>query len=143
MRLRHPMLRNLELHARMQESLRAFVDVESNPATGSLLLRFDPADTEMESRIRAAVAAIVAAITPPSAEPHAPTATSARRESAPVLNARAKREINRVAKVGSLAAMAVSIAALRSSRKLHAQAGYLSVFLMLTHAAFHWRRAFR
>nr|WP_246781429.1 hypothetical protein [Rhodoblastus sphagnicola] len=141
--MRHAILRNRAVHAQFVERLGELAEVESNPATGSLLLRFDPADADMEARIRAEVAAILGDLALSSAEPEAAKAAPARADSGEWLDRRAKREINRVAKIGSLAAMAVSIAALRSSRKLHAQAGYLSVFLMLVHTAFHWRRAFR
>ncbi|MCW2318062.1 hypothetical protein M2322_003629 [Rhodoblastus acidophilus] len=139
-RLRHPMLRNRDAHARFHDRLRELAEVESNPAAGSLLLRFDPADAGLNARIRAEIAALFGEAAPSSAPP---SAAPERRSNAPVLNARAKWEINRVAKIGAIAAMAFSIAALRSSRKLHAQAGALSVFLMLVHVAIHWRRAFR
>jgi len=146
-RLRHPMLRNRKALAQFVERLGKFANVDSNPAVGSLLLRFDPADAEAKARIRAEVAAILGDLDPtrpaeapdPEEDPNEvpPPPGPARRRRA------AKWELNRVAKIGSAAAMAVSLAALSSSRKLHAQAGALSVALMLAHIAVHWRRTFR
>ena len=140
-RLRHPVLRNRDLHVRTVERLRELADVESNPATGSLLLRFDPADADMETRIRAEVATFFGDVEPASEEVSEGDLDAAPRRTEGAGRRRAaKWELNRVAKLGSMASMAVSLAALGSSRKLHAQAGVLSVALMLAHIAVHWRR---
>jgi hypothetical protein len=145
-RLRHPVLRNRDVHARILESLQEFAEIESNPAVGSLLLRFDPTDRDMEARIRAEVAAVFGAAEPPAVEP----ASSAIADPAPTpaLHAprrrrRAKWELNRAAKIGAVASMAVSLAALTTSRKLHAQAGVLAVALMLIHMLVHRRHVLR
>jgi hypothetical protein len=129
-RLRHPLLRDGGRHRALTARLLPLAQVEGNPAIGSLLLYFDPADTGLETRIRAEVAAVLP-IDPspvPAAlpQPH-----------------KAKWQINRAAKIGAVASMAVSLAALGTSRKLHAQAGALFVMMMLTHMATHWRRTFK
>ncbi|MCW2286420.1 hypothetical protein M2323_004215 [Rhodoblastus acidophilus] len=144
-RLRHPALRNRDIHARVLDSLREFADIESNPAVGSMLLRFDPTDAELEARIRAEVAALLGPAEASPAEPGSETAATApppaphgsRRRR------RAKWELNRAAKIGAVASMALSLAALKSSRKLHAQAGVLSLALTLIHIVVHRRHVLR
>jgi len=144
-RLRHPVLRNRDVHARVLERLQGFADIESNPAVGSLLLRFDPKDRGMEARIRAEVAAVLGAAAPAADPPSAviadPAPTSA--PHAPRRRRRAKWELNRAAKIGAVMSMAASLAALRASRKLHAQAGVLAVALMLIHILVHRRHVLR
>ena len=54
-----------------------------------------------------------------------------------------KQDLNRLAKIGAVVSMAVSLAALGTSKKLHAQAGYVFVAMMLAHMAVHWRRTFK
>jgi len=148
-RLRHPVLRNRSRHTELCDRLRAYVDLASDPTIGSLLLRYDPADTDMEARIRAEVDALLRV-----AQSRVPTKTQeleahpTASENAPTIRPGPRRihaqsRINRVAKVGALAGIAASLAALGVSRKLHAQIGVLAVAMTLTHAAMHWRRTFR
>ena len=140
-RLRHPLLRDTGRHRALTARLLPLALVEGNPVIGSLLLRFDPADPGMETRIRAEVAAVLpidpSAPASPRASPHMGT-----RIALPQPH-KAKWQINRAAKIGAVASMAVSLAALGSSRKLHAQAGAVFVMMMLTHMATHWRRTFK
>ncbi|AVM74915.1 hypothetical protein [Magnetospirillum gryphiswaldense] len=139
-RLRHPLLRDTGRHRALTARLLPLALVEGNPVIGSLLLRFDPADTSMETRIRAEVAAVLpdpSAPASPRASPH-----MGKRIALPQPH-KAKWQINRAAKIGAVASMAVSLAALGTSRKLHAQAGALFVMMMLTHMATHWRRTFK
>lgn len=136
-RLRHPLLRDRDVRERVLDSLRPLADIASNPAVGSLLLRFDPTDGDREARIRAEVAAMFNTAEPSAAPDPAPAAHAPRRRR------RAKWELNRAAKIGAVASMAVSLAALGSSRKLHAQAGVLSVALTLIHMLVHRRHMLR
>lgn len=136
-RLRHSLLRDPERHSLLYERLRGLVQVTSDPKVGSLLLRYDPADQTMESRIRAEVEAVLAAGGPRSEAMLSDDAALARRRR------QARSKINRVAKIGALAGMTASLAALGVSRKLHAQIGAVAVAMTLAHAAFHWRRTFR
>lgn len=135
-RLRHAILRDGMLHAELVQRLEKLVTVQADPAVGSLLLRFDAADHSMEARIRAEVAAIL-----PRPQPK-PVPHMGRRIALPRPKA-VKQDLNRVAKIGAVVSMAVSLAALGTSKKLHAQAGYVFVAMMLTHMAVHWRRTFK
>ena len=133
-RLRHPLLRDAKRHAALTARLAPLVMVEGDAAVGSLLLRFDPAQRDMPARIRAELAAVwPQEIAAPSPVP---------RRHKPRKN-KAKWEVNRAAKIGAVLSMAVSLAALGSSRKLHAQAGVVFLGMMLTHMAVHWRRTFK
>ena len=140
-RLRHPLLRDTSRHRDLTARLLPLVQVEGNPVIGSLLLRFDPTDTGMETRIRAEVATVLpidpSPPTTPRSSPH-----MGKRIALPQPH-KAKWQINRAAKIGAVASMAVSLAALGSSRKLHVQAGAVFVMMMLTHMATHWRRTFK
>lgn len=134
-RLRHPLLRDAKRHAALTARLAPLAMVEGDAAVGSLLLRFDPAQRDMPARIRAELAAVwpqeIAASPPPVPRRHKPRKN------------KAKWEVNRAAKIGAILSMAVSLAALGSSRKLHAQAGVVFLGMMLTHMAVHWRRTFK
>lgn len=134
-RLRHPLLRDAARHQALADRLRLLADVEGNPATGSLLLRFDPADAGVAARIRAEVAAAL-----PAAAPPAVTAQPLARATGRPRKNRVKWGVNRAAKAGAVTSMVVSLAALSFSKRLHAQAGMASVALMLVHMAVHWRR---
>ncbi|MBR9973322.1 hypothetical protein [Magnetospirillum sulfuroxidans] len=134
-RLRHPLLRDKSRHDALTARLQALAQVEGNPALGSMLLRFDPDDGTMQARIRAEVAAVLPAIARPVPHVAQRIALTAPRK--------AKWEINRVAKIGAMASMAVSLLALGTSKKLHAQAGAVFVAMMLTHMAVHWRRTLK
>jgi hypothetical protein len=148
-RLRHTLLRERSCHAELCNRLRALVDLESDPTIGSLLLRYDPADTAMEARIRAEVDAVLLAVrSRGQTQTQDPDAHSTASENAPLVRHHPRRiharsRINRVAKIGALAGMAASLVALGVSRKLHAQIGVLAVAMTLTHAAMHWRRTLR
>ncbi|MFA6022394.1 MAG: hypothetical protein WC722_19215, partial [Rhodospirillales bacterium] len=96
---------------------------------------FDRDDLAMESRIRAEVAAMLPTTSRPVPHVAQRIALTAPRK--------AKWEINRVAKAGAMASMAVSLLALGTSKKLHAQAGAVFVAMMLAHMAVHWRRTFK
>ena len=147
-RLRHPLLREHARYAALDESLRALVAVEGNPAVGSFLLRYDPANTAMEARIRAEVEAVWAAMAPAGPQ-DLPSGDAERASTAGDPFDRLRRRaqtrmaINRLAKVGALAGMAGTVAALSVSRKLHAQLGVVTIVATLSHLAVHWRRAFR
>ncbi|NEV76895.1 hypothetical protein DYI24_07540 [Rhodopseudomonas sp. BR0C11] len=140
-RLRHRMLRDRSRYAALDNKLRTLVAVDGDPAIGSFLLRYDPADTAMEARIRAEVAAVWATMAPVGT-PDSPTAAND-----PIQRLRRRAQtrstINRVAKVGALAGMAGTVATLGVSRKLHAQMGVVAIAATLTHLAVHWRRTFR
>lgn len=133
-RLRHPLLRDTKRHAALTARLAPLAAVEGDAAVGSLLLRFDPAQRDMAARIRAELAAVW----PKAAVPLVP----APHRHKPRKN-KAKWEANRAAKIGAILSMAVSLAALGSSRKLHAQAGMVFLGMMLTHMAVHWRRTLK
>ncbi len=142
------MLRDRSRYAALDNKLRTLVAVDGDPAVGSFLLRYDPADTAMEARIRAEVAALWATMAPVET-PDSPTAAAevATAASDPIERLRRRAQtrstINRVAKVGALAGMAGTVAALAVSRKLHAQMGVVAIAATLTHLAVHWRRTFR
>jgi hypothetical protein len=148
-RLRHPVLRERSCHTELCNRLRTLVDLESDPTIGSLLLCYDPADTAMEARIRAEVEAVLLAVqSRGQTKTQELDAHSTSSENAPLVRHHPRRiharsRINRIAKVGALAGMAASLAALGVSRKLHAQIGVLAVAMTLTHAAMHWRRTLR
>lgn len=133
-RLRHPLLRDAKRHAALTARLAPLATLEGDAAVGSLLLRFDPALRDMPARIRAELAAVW----PQAAAPQVPTPHRHK----PRKN-KAKWEVNRAAKIGAILSMAVSLAALGSSRKLHAQAGMVFLGMMLTHMAVHWRRTLK
>lgn len=145
-RLRHALLRDAVRHRALTERLQPLAEIEGNVAIGSLLLRFDPADTGLETRIRTEVAAVLpvdpSPLPPAPSRPDRSSPHRGKRIALPQPH-KAKWQINRVAKIGAVASMAVSLAALGTSRKLHAQAGALFVMMMLTHMATHWRRTFK
>lgn len=133
-RLRHPLLRDSKRHAALAARLAPLAAIEGDAAVGSLLLRFDPALRDMPARIRAELAEVWPKATVPQAP--APHRHKPRKN-------KAKWEVNRAAKIGAILSMAVSLAALGSSRKLHAQAGMVFLGMMLTHMAVHWRRTLK
>lgn len=133
-RLRHPLLRDVRRHAALTARLAPLAAIEGDAAVGSLLLHFDPAQRDMPARIRAELAAVWPKATAPQAP--APHRHKPRKN-------KAKWEVNRAAKIGAIVSMAVSLAALGSSRKLHAQAGVVFLGMMLTHMAVHWRRTLK
>lgn len=134
-RLRHPLLRDAVRHRDLAARLRPLAVVDGNPVVGSLLLRFDPADPDAEARIRAEVAAVL----PSTSVPAAPSPSPPRRKR----KRSAKWDVNRIAKLGAVASLALSLAALGGSKRLHAQAGAVFVVLMAVHMAVHRRHLFR
>lgn len=139
-RLRHPALRSPSRHRELMDRLTALDGLrvaENNSAVGSLLVLYDPTRVERmaaEAQVTAAAAAVLelgdAAPPPPDAE----------RKAAALLP---KWPINRVAKIGMLGSLAVSLAALGTGKRLHAGAGALFVALMLIHMAGHRKRLFQ
>lgn len=147
-RLRHAVLRDRARHAALCDRLRPLGDLESDAKVGSLLLRYDPADTAMEARVRAEVDAVLPGglglNQSNSYQGDAENGSSASDLVPPHRRGlRTRSRINRVAKVGALAGMAASLAALGVSRKLHAQIGVFAASMILTHVAMHWRRVLR
>lgn len=130
-RLRHPALRAPARHQDLAARLERLGTVTGNPAVGSLLVRFDPADSSVGPRIDA----VLADMLPVAATTAAPAAPGGRRP--------LKRDINRAAKIGALLSLALSLAALPASRRLHAQAGAVFVALTLLHIGVHWRQTLR
>jgi hypothetical protein len=130
------------LLAALQDALRGRALVEGELANGSLLITAAPGqEAEAEGLVRQ----VVAAQLPQLGDSRTPIAA----QNAAVLGPRRpakrqiKRQVNQWAKVGAVASMAVSLAALGTSRRLHAQAGAVFVGMMLTHMAVHWRRTFK
>jgi hypothetical protein len=148
-RLRHGLLRAAGRHqalcAALQDALRGRALVEGEVAQGSLLITAAPGQ---EAEAEALVRQVVAAQLPELAEnraivPTRPAITPRSQGGSAVRRRPVKRQVNQWAKVGAVASMAVSLAALGTSRRLHAQAGVVFVGMMLTHMAVHWRRTFK
>ncbi|MGQ9368063.1 HMA2 domain-containing protein [Azospirillum sp. ST 5-10] len=134
-RVRHPRLRqaerNRELASRLDgaDGLRV---AERNPATGSLLLLYDPAylvPSQAEARVAAAAAAVL------DAEGTAPP-----RPGGAVRRRSRRRDLNRASKIAMLASLAVALGALGTSKRLHAAAGAFFLALLAVHTAIHRRR---
>jgi len=133
LRLRSPLLRQRGHCQGLVASLQAIdgmLSVEANALAGSLLLRYDAGrctPAAMEARVGDAVAAAL------GMEPSVPSA-------APPSGKRAAREWNRVAKLGMLASLPVSLAlAAAGSKRLHAVSGGVFTLLLLVHMAVHRR----
>ncbi|AYH42212.1 HMA2 domain-containing protein [Azoarcus sp. DN11] len=114
------------------------VDVEGNPRTGSMLLRYTPeraTRVEMEARVSAAVGAELAPPAAPRAEDHAPrTPRRWQRD----------RRLNTWAKYGMLGSLGVSLAlAAAGNKKAHAATGGLFLGLLGVHLAVHRRHLFK
>lgn len=133
MRLRFPLLRQggprEDLVARLQ-AIDGMTSVEANAVTGSLLLRYEigrGGQSAMEACVGDALAAAL------GREPGVPRAT-------PPARKKAAREWNRVAKLGMLASLPVSLAlAAAGSKRLHAVSGGVFTLLLLVHMAVHRR----
>jgi len=137
-RLRHAVLRDRALHADLTSRLEKLAQVQGNAAIGSLLVTFDSTDSGLETRIRAEVAQVLPVVaSKPAERPHVGKRIALPRPKT------AKQDLNRAAKIGAVISMAVSLAALGTSKKLHAQAGIVFVAMMLAHMAVHWRRTFK
>lgn len=95
--------------------------VQGNPATGSLLIHYDPAilpPDQLEQRLIGQ-----------SAPTPSPSATPS------IL-----KQANRPAKIGLLISMAVTLLALGSNKKLHAAAGAAHVAFLAVHLLHHRKR---
>lgn len=163
LRLRGDVLRR----PRRNEELRALLAgwegvtaAEGNPATGGLLLRYDPARLdpgELEARV-------LAAVDPPPAPPQTPPAhaatppynygahthphrypvkrpAAAKPAAKPGANPRATAR--RLTNVAMLATMAGSLAALAWGKKLHALIGMAHVGFLALHLFDHRRKLIR
>lgn len=161
-RLRHPTLKQKKVFDALVARLRPLGRLDGNFAVGSLLLTYPAQDTTVVGTVRKAIAEVMGApVSTPAARGPVVVASKnvaggkspvAADDSAAALQARRtarlkrmrqKREINRWAKIGSIASMAVSLAALQSSKKLHAQAGMVFLAMMATHMGVHWRHTIR
>lgn len=115
------------------------VEVEGNPRTGSMLLRYTPEHTtrvEMEARISAAIAA---ELEPPpvAAQEEASGRRTLRRW-------QRDRRLNTWAKYGMLGSLGASLAlAAAGSKKAHAAIGALFLGLLGIHMAVHRRHLFK
>lgn len=113
------------------------VEVEGNPRTGSMLLRYTPEHTtrvEMEARVSAAVGTELAP--QPVAREPAPARTPRRWQR--------DRKLNTWAKYGMLGSLGVSLAlAAAGSKKAHAATGGLFLGLLGIHMAVHRRHLFK
>lgn len=109
-------------------ALPAVASAEANPATGSLLLRFDPAQCPVES-LEARVEALLEAELQ-SARPRLPPSTRVR--------------INRAAKYGMLASLGASLAlAAAGNKRWHAATGLVFVACLGVHLGVHRRHLLR
>lgn len=115
--------------ARLQ-AIDGMVTVDTNAEAGSLLLRYDVGRCDRDAMEACVGDAVAAAL---GWEPSAPRA-------APLGGKRAAREWNRVAKLGMLASLPVSLAlAVAGSKRLHAVSGGVFTLLLLVHMAVHRR----
>lgn len=115
------------------------VEVEGNPRTGSMLLRYvaeHTARVEMEARVSAAVAAELGP-QPPGAQNEAGSRRTLRRW-------QRDRRLNTWAKYGMLGSLGASLAlAAAGSKKAHAATGGLFLALLGIHMAVHRRHLFK
>jgi hypothetical protein len=135
-------LRNAGLHQRLEAELASWddmVSVDGNRSIGSLLLIYDATRTVpawMEARIEALMADMagtaLVSVKPLSAPSSAP---QSRR---PTL-----RRLNRHSKLGMVASLALSLAAVGASKRLHAATGAIYLVMMLIHMATHRRHLFK
>lgn len=135
LRLRHPLLRQHERSDDLSTRLRgleAVVSVEANPITGSLLVIYDAA--------RCARAAMERQITG-LGESRGETGPADRGNESPAPSSRAAaRQLNRLAKLGMMASLPVSLAfAAAGGKKLHALTGGVFSVLLLAHLVVHRR----
>lgn len=115
--------------ARLQ-AIDGMTSVEASAAAGSLLLRYDVDRCSRAAMEACAGDALAAAL---GREPGVPRAT-------PPTRKQAAREWNRVAKLGMLASLPVSLAlAAAGSKRLHAVSGGVFTLLLLVHMAVHRR----
>lgn len=133
LRLRHPSLRGCAQRSAVSACVSALpgvLSVDANPQTGSLLVRYDATRCE-----RAAMEAQLAGLFPavPDALPgEAENSANSRRAVA--------REWNRVAKLGMMASLPLSLVlAAAGSKKTHALTGGVFTALLLVHLVVHRR----
>lgn len=141
-RIRDARLRDAARQERLGAALAEIdgvVEVEGNPRTGSMLLRYTPEHAtrvEMEARVSAAVGAELA---PPPAAPR----EEARAPRTPRRWQRDRR-LNTWAKYGMLGSLGVSLAlAAAGNKKAHAATGGLFLGLLGIHMAVHRRHLFK
>lgn len=134
LRLRHPLLRRAQQSGDLAAKLRAIegvLAVDLKPAAGSLLVHYDRTRcdcTWMETQ--------VAAASQFGEDAEGASSQPARRFS----RRSSDREWNRLAKLGMIASLPVSLAlAAAGSKKLHAIAGGVFTLLLLVHLAVHRR----
>lgn len=143
LRLRHPGLRRPRACTAAQTLLTGWDGVtaaETNPATGGLLLRYDPARAapdEMEARAVAALNSLFGTARPQAA----PSPVAPRPVAKPPLSPRpmSKRLVN----IGMLGSMAATLGALAYGKKLHALMGAAHLVFLAVHLATHRRKLAR
>lgn len=136
LRLRHPGLRNPIRSDHVSALLRerpAVLSVEANPAAGSLLIRYDQALSAPE-RMEADLLDLLAAAGL-AANPAVDQSEKSEADREP-----AARRLNRYAKIGMLASLSASLAALTVGKRAHAAFGALHVGLLMIHLANHRSR---
>lgn len=138
LRLRDRALRGRDAHEGLLAEFRGWpgvVSVEGNLTTGSILLHYDVGQVtqaDMEAKVLKAVSG--PETTPEPVASKAP----AKRLASPSSSRRALiRRLNRYSKIGMLGSLALSLAALAGSKRMHAGAGGLFVALMLVHMGVH------
>lgn len=159
-RLRHPALRQPAERTRLAATLAAIdgmLSVDANPAVGSLLLHYDPtrrARAAMEAQVAAQTAQALDAAAAPI--PEQPTADTVPDDALPcetvpdatadaTADARRRRRstakrLNRLAKLGMLASLPLSLAAVAfGGKRLHAVSGGAFTLLLLAHLVIHRR----
>ncbi|MCR6629148.1 MAG: hypothetical protein NVV74_03320 [Magnetospirillum sp.] len=132
LRLRHPALRRSPANRHLCDELGGWDGVtsaEGNPATGGVLLRYDPVQVEpaaMEARVETRLAELFDA---PPAKAAAPGGAGLD-----------MRRLNRAAKVGMLTSLTASLLALAVGKRLHAAFGAAHLAFLLVHLAHHRRK---
>ena len=127
---------------RRVEAWEGVVSVQGNPATGGVLLRYDPARIgaeAVEARLRQAFGAGEA----PPAPVSAPAPAPAPAPTSPSLSPLTRRKVNQLTKVGLLVSMAATLLALQQGKKLHALFGGLHLAFLLVHLVHHRSRLLR
>ncbi|MCG5243818.1 HMA2 domain-containing protein [Azospirillum doebereinerae] len=134
LRLRHPTLRQASRNEALQATLRGWdgvLSVTGNPATGGVLIHYDPVrfpPVDMEARVAATLGA-----------PDAGKAEEAAKKPA----AFAPRKLNRAAKIGMLGSLSGTLLALAVGKKLHAAFGVAHLAFLTVHLATHRKQLLR
>ena len=143
LRVRHPALRRPRACAAALALLTGrdgVIAVEANPATGGLLLRYDPArgaPDKMEADVVAALNDLFRAAAPQAALPPVAELHKAERRLSP--RPMSKRLVN----IGMLGSMAATLAALAYGKKLHALMGAAHLVFLAAHLATHRQKLAR